>query len=63
MALGLLIMTLGAAWQVIAKVESYDSVPNLPEIVKASDAVMVARGDLGALLLLSLSRPSVFLVG
>jgi len=34
--------------EVIAKVESYDSVPNLPEIVAASDAVMVARGDLGA---------------
>ena len=33
--------------EVIAKVESYDSVPNVPEIVKASDAVMVARGDLG----------------
>jgi len=36
---------------VIAKVESHDSVPNLAEIVEASDAVMVARGDLGAALL------------
>ena len=34
--------------EVIAKVESHDSVPNLEEIVEASDAVMVARGDLGA---------------
>ena len=34
--------------EVIAKVESFDSVPNLAEIVEASDAVMVARGDLGA---------------
>jgi pyruvate kinase len=29
-------------------VESHDSVPNIEEIVEASDAVMVARGDLGA---------------
>eukprot|EP00884_Botryococcus_braunii_P014952 jgi/Botrbrau1/23458/Bobra.106_1s0014.1 len=34
--------------EIIAKVESYDSVPNQAEIVEASDAVMVARGDLGA---------------
>lgn len=37
----------GGTIEVIAKVESYDSVPNVPEIVQASDAVMVARGDLG----------------
>lgn len=36
------------AIEVVAKVESYDSVPNLGEIVDAADAVMVARGDLGA---------------
>lgn len=38
----------GSSIEVIAKVESYDSVPNVPQIVEASDAVMVARGDLGA---------------
>jgi len=37
----------GGSIEVIAKVESYDSVPNIREIVEASDAVMVARGDLG----------------
>lgn len=37
----------GSSIEVIAKVESYDSVPNVPQIVEASDAVMVARGDLG----------------
>ncbi|KAK9843289.1 hypothetical protein WJX74_009903 [Apatococcus lobatus] len=34
--------------EVVSKVESYDSVPNIPDIVAASDCVMVARGDLGA---------------
>lgn len=37
----------GQVIEVIAKVESHDSVPNIEEIVEASDAVMVARGDLG----------------
>ena len=45
-----LVSRAGSGIEVIAKVESYDSVPNLPEIVAASDAVMVARGDLGKLL-------------
>ena len=34
--------------EIVAKIESFDSVPNLPSIVDAADAVMVARGDLGA---------------
>ena len=33
--------------EVIAKLESFDSVPNVQGIVEAADAVMVARGDLG----------------
>ena len=47
--------------EVIAKVESHDSVPNIEEIVAASDAVMVARGDLGALLLPASCAPSLHL--
>ncbi|XP_027193260.1 pyruvate kinase isozyme G, chloroplastic isoform X2 [Cicer arietinum] len=33
---------------VIVKIESADSIPNLPSILSASDGAMVARGDLGA---------------
>ena len=33
---------------VVSKIESCDSLPNLDDIVAASDAVMVARGDLGS---------------
>ena len=33
---------------VIAKIESIDSLKNLEEIIQASDGAMVARGDVGA---------------
>ncbi|KAL8162744.1 hypothetical protein V2J09_014233 [Rumex salicifolius] len=33
---------------VVAKIESFDSLTNLEEIIQASDGAMVARGDLGA---------------
>ncbi|KAJ9553026.1 hypothetical protein OSB04_017071 [Centaurea solstitialis] len=38
----------GANIQVIPKIESADSIPNLHSIITASDGAMVARGDLGA---------------
>nr|GEW04687.1 plastidial pyruvate kinase 2-like [Tanacetum cinerariifolium] len=38
----------GADIQVIPKIESADSIPNLQSIITASDGAMVARGDLGA---------------
>jgi pyruvate kinase len=33
---------------VVAKIEAYDSIPGLPAIIEAGDAIMVARSDLGA---------------
>ncbi|KAG5016657.1 hypothetical protein JHK85_022793 [Glycine max] len=37
----------GADIHVIVKIESVDSIPNLPSIIAASDRAMVARGDVG----------------
>ncbi|MCO5596937.1 hypothetical protein L7F22_051008 [Adiantum nelumboides] len=44
--------------QVIAKIESSDSLNHLEDIIKVSDGAMVARGDLGAQILLE-QVPSV----
>ena len=33
---------------ICAKMEAYDSVAAMPEIIQASDSIMVARSDLGA---------------
>ena len=37
----------GSVAQIIAKIEDHKGVQNIEEIIKASDALMVARGDLG----------------
>jgi pyruvate kinase len=38
---------LGADIDIVSKIERYDAVQNLDEIIRVSDGVMVARGDLG----------------
>ncbi len=42
-----LLTDFGSDSQIIAKIEKFDAVENIDEILKASDGVMVARGDLG----------------
>ncbi len=37
----------GSAIRIVAKIENADAVQNIDNIIEASDAVMVARGDLG----------------
>ena len=42
-----LLLTLGSKAKIVAKIEDQCGVRNLEDIVRAADAVMVARGDLG----------------
>jgi len=42
-----LIRTLGATTPVIAKIEKREAMTDLPQVLEATDGVMVARGDLG----------------
>lgn len=42
-----LLRAAGGEGKLVSKIERAEALVNLPEIVKASDAVMVARGDLG----------------
>jgi pyruvate kinase len=42
-----LLAAAGSDARIVAKIERSEAVPRLEEIIKASDAVMVARGDLG----------------
>jgi pyruvate kinase len=42
-----LIRTLGATTPVIAKIEKREAMNDLPQVLEATDGVMVARGDLG----------------
>ena len=41
-----LLQNLGSTARIITKVETKSAVDNIDEIIKSSDAVMVARGDL-----------------
>ena len=42
-----LLRAAGSDARIVAKIERSEAIPRLEEIVRASDAVMVARGDLG----------------
>lgn len=42
-----LILKLGAKTPIVVKIEKHEAYKNLEEIIKVTDAVMVARGDLG----------------
>jgi len=42
-----LLAAAGSEARIVAKIERSEAIPRLDEIVRASDAVMVARGDLG----------------
>ena len=42
-----LLTAAGSDARIVAKIERSEAIPRLEEIIKASDAVMVARGDLG----------------
>lgn len=42
-----LIQEAGSKAQIVAKIERFEAIDNIDEIIQASDAVMVARGDLG----------------
>ncbi|MFV0480709.1 MAG: pyruvate kinase [Campylobacteraceae bacterium] len=42
-----LVKNAGGNVQIIAKIEKFDAVENIDDILKASDGLMVARGDLG----------------
>jgi len=42
-----LVHSLGGSVQMLAKIEKFDAVENIDEILEVSDGIMVARGDLG----------------